>query len=169
APVRGTLHHPSSGSGPWPDRQPCWPTSKWPPMFGSLVRRRSLPESSRMIASPQRVIRVIPAIPACPVRPNSGHSANARAYEDRQLASGSSFFPQQRLQRAAQHLAQGGSDSLPVAGLGVLEFAKTLHQIEKLAVDLDRINGRPALEPLAPPSGISGTPLPKDGSACAHP
>jgi hypothetical protein len=27
------------------------------------------------------VIHVIPAIPACPVRPESGHSANARVYE----------------------------------------------------------------------------------------
>jgi len=27
------------------------------------------------------VIHVIPAISVCPVRPESGHSANARAYE----------------------------------------------------------------------------------------
>ena len=48
--------------------------------------------------------------------------------------------------------------ALPVAGLGVLEFAKTLHQIEELAVDLNRINRRPALEPLAPtPSVVSAS------------
>ena len=66
------------------------------------------------------------------------------------LAPGSNFFPQQRLQRAAQQPAHSVGDSLPVAGLGVLEFAKTLHQIEELAVDLNWINCRPAMEPLAP-------------------
>jgi hypothetical protein len=68
------------------------------------------------------------------------------------------------LQRAAQQPAHSVGDSLPVAGLAVLEFAKTLHQIEELAVDLDRINRRSAMEPLAPTSGISGASLPKGGS-----
>ena len=51
-----------------------------------------------------------------------------------------------------------------------LEFyaAEKFHQIEELAVDLDRINRRPAMEPLAPTSGISGAPLPKGGSFLDH-
>jgi hypothetical protein len=35
-------------------------------------------------------------------------------------------------------------------------------------VNLDRINRRPAMEPLAPTSGISGAPLPKGGSFLDH-
>jgi len=47
-----------------------------------------------------------------------------------------------------------------------LEFyaAETFHQIEELAVDLDRINRRPAMEPLARTRAISGAPLLKGGS-----
>ena len=74
---------------------------------------------------------------------------------------GSSFFPQQRFQRAAQQLAESGGDSLPVADLAVLESAKALHEVKGRAADLNRINRRPAMEPLAPTSGISGAPLPK--------
>ena len=37
--------------------------------------------------------------------------------------------------------------------------AETFHQIEELAVDLDRINRRPAMEPLAPTRAISCAPL----------
>jgi hypothetical protein len=40
--------------------------------------------------------------------------------------------------RSAQQLAEGGADSLPVAGLAVAEPAETLHQIKGRAVDLDR-------------------------------
>jgi hypothetical protein len=44
-----------------------------------------------------------------------------RAYEATRLVSaGTSFFLQQRLQRAAQQLAESSGDSLPVAGLAVL-------------------------------------------------
>jgi hypothetical protein len=50
-----------------------------------------------------------------------------RVYEYMLAVPGSSFFPQQRLQRTAQQPAQGGGDSLPVAGLAVLEPAKALH------------------------------------------
>src|SRR5262249_2994074 len=84
------------------------------------------------------------------------------------LAPGSSFFPQQRFQRAAQQLAQSGGYSLPVAGLAVAEAAKALHQIEGRAVDLNGVNCRPAMEPLAPTSGISGAPLLKGGSFLNH-
>ena len=64
---------------------------------------------------------------------------------------------------STQQLAESCGDSLPVAGLAVLEFAKTLHQIEELAVNLDRVNCHAAIEPLASMSGISGAPLPKGG------
>src|SRR5262249_53182949 len=77
-------------------------------------------------------------------------------------------FPQQRRQRAAQHLAHSVGDSLLVAGLAVLEFAKPLHQIEELAVDLNWINCRPAMEPLAPTGGIGGPPLPKSDCFLNH-
>ena len=46
--------------------------------------------------------------------------------------------------------------------------AKPFHQIESRTVNLDRINRRPATEPLAPTSGISGAPLPKGGSFLNH-
>jgi len=45
---------------------------------------------------------------------------------------------------------------------------KALHQVKRRAVDLDRVNRRPAMEPLAPTSGISGAPLPKGGSFLSH-
>ena len=56
--------------------------------------------------------------------------ADDTAARMRWLAPGSSFFPQQRLKRAAQQLAEGGGDSLPVAGLAVLEPAEALHEIK---------------------------------------
>src|SRR5262245_43739731 len=83
------------------------------------------------------------------------------------LAPGSSFFPQQRLQRAAQQLAQGGGDSLPVIGLAVLEPTETFHQVNR-GVGLNWKNARPTLERLAPPRGISGAPLPKGGRFLSH-
>jgi hypothetical protein len=46
--------------------------------------------------------------------------------------------------------------------------AETFHQIEELAVDLDRINRRPAMEPLAPTSRVGGASLPKGGSFLGH-
>jgi len=51
-----------------------------------------------------------------------------------------------------------------------LEFyaAETLHQIEQLAIDLDRIDRRPTGKPLAPTPGIGGAPLPKGGSFLNH-
>src|SRR5262249_21011034 len=100
----------------------------------------------------------------------SGHSANAHVYEYTPpwLAPGSSFFPQQRLQRAAQQLTESPGDSLPVAGLAVLESAKALHQIKRRAVDLNGKNARPAIEPLAPASGIGSAPLPKGGRFLNH-
>src|SRR5262249_21777853 len=63
---------------------------------------------------------------------------------------GSSFFPQQCLQGAAQQLAQGGGDSLPVADVAVPKSAKGLHEIKGRAVDLDGIHRRTAMKPLAP-------------------
>jgi hypothetical protein len=65
-------------------------------------------------------------------------------------------------------LPRGGGNSLPVTGLAILEPAKPLHQIEKLAVDLDRINRRPAIESFAPTPGIGGAPLPKGRSFLNH-
>jgi len=62
---------------------------------------------------------------------------------------------------AAQQLAESGGDSLPVAGLAVAEPAEALHQIEGRGVNLDRIDRSPAMEPLAPKSGISGAPPPR--------
>jgi hypothetical protein len=46
--------------------------------------------------------------------------------------------------------------------------AETLHQIEGRAVDLDWINRRPAMEPLAPAPGVVCAPLPKGGSFLNH-
>src|SRR5262245_15525516 len=102
--------------------------------------------------------------------PKSGHTANPRGYEAHAptLTPGTSFFPQQRLQRAAQQSAESGGDSLPVAGLAVVEPAEALHQIKGRAVDFDRIDRRPAIEPLTPTRGISGAPLPKGGSFLNH-
>jgi hypothetical protein len=45
---------------------------------------------------------------------------------------------------------------------------RTLHEIKSRAIDLNRINRRPATEPFAPTSGISGAPLPKRGSFLNH-
>src|SRR5215471_384632 len=56
--------------------------------------------------------------------------------------------PQERLQRAAQQLAQGGGDSLPVAGLAVLEPAEAFHEIERHTVDFDRKYAGTTLQPL---------------------
>jgi len=84
------------------------------------------------------------------------------------LASGSSLFPEQRLKRAPQQLAQRGGDSLPVAGLAVLEPTETFHQVKRRGVGLNWKNARPTLEPLAPTSGISGAPLFKRGSFLNH-
>jgi hypothetical protein len=75
------------------------------------------------------------------------------------LAPGSNFFPQEGLQGAAQQLAQGGGDSLPVAGLAVLEPAEAFHEIERHTVDFDRKHTGTTLQPLAPTSDISGAPL----------
>jgi hypothetical protein len=55
-----------------------------------------------------------------------------------------------------------------VAGLAVLKAVEALHEVKGRAVDLNRIDRRPALEPLAPTSGIGGTPLPKGGSFLNH-
>src|SRR5262249_1373989 len=73
---------------------------------------------------------------------------------DTPLAPRRSFFPQQRLKRAAQQRAEGGGDSLPVAGLAVLESAEALHEIKGGAVNLNRIHRRPAMEPLAPTASV---------------
>src|SRR5262249_33929061 len=137
-----------------------WLPSKWfvstQPPYGTLM-----PPSGRRPQHHSRHSRY-PGVSGSPQERTFGQ---ARVYEDAPLlAPGSNFFPQQRLQRAAQQPAHRVGDSLPVAGLAVLEFAKTLHQIEKLAVDLNRINRRATMEPLAPTSGISRASLPKGGS-----
>src|SRR5262249_31334872 len=73
-----------------------------------------------------------------------------------QLAPGSSFFAQHRLQPA---LAESGGQGLPVTGLAVLEAAEALHHVKGRAVNLDRINRRPTMEPLAPTPCILRAPL----------
>src|SRR6516165_6094656 len=45
---------------------------------------------------------------------------------------------------------------------------KALHQVKGRGVGLNGKNARPASEPLAPTSGISGAPLPKGGSFLSH-
>src|SRR5262245_41740202 len=116
------------------------------------------------------VHHVIRAIPACPVRPKSGHSAAGSVYEDTRLPiAGKQLLPAATTSaRGAATCAHSVGDSLPVAGLAVLEFAKTLHQIEELAVDLNWINCRPAMEPLAPTSGVGGAPLLKSDGFLNH-
>ena len=49
-----------------------------------------------------------------------------------------------------------------------LYAAKTLHQIKGRAVDLNRIDRRPTMEPLAPTRRISGAALPEGGSFLNH-
>ena len=44
----------------------------------------------------------------------------------------------------------------------------TFHQVKGRGVDLNGINCRPAVEPLAPTSGISGASLPIGGSFLNH-
>ena len=77
-------------------------------------------------------------------------------------------FPQQRGQGAVPKPTEGGGDGPPIVRLAGFEPAETLHQIESRAVNLDRINRRPAMEPLAPTSGIGGAPLPKGGGFFNH-
>ena len=66
------------------------------------------------------------------------------------------------------HKTERGGNSFPIAGLAVWEKASLHHEVEKLAVDLDGVAGASIREPLAPTSGISGTPLPKGGSFLNH-
>src|SRR5262245_50754182 len=61
-----------------------------------------------------------------------------------------------------------GSNSPLIVHLIGLEPAEALHQIERRAIDLNRINCRPTLEPRAPASSISSAPLPKGGSFLNH-
>src|SRR5262249_3849618 len=131
--------------GPFASQQSVRPNVR----FGSFT---AFLQSRRVRFAPRADIRPMPAF------------MRTRAY----LSPGSSLFPQQRLQRAAQQPAHSVGDSLPVAGLAVLEFAKTLHQIEELAVDLNWINCRPAMEPLAPTSGVGGAPLLKSDGFLNH-
>jgi hypothetical protein len=63
---------------------------------------------------------------------------------------------------------ESGGDSAPIICLTGFEPAETLHQIKGRAVDLNRINRRPAMQSLAPTSGVSGAPLPKGGSFLNH-
>ena len=77
-------------------------------------------------------------------------------------------FPQQRGQGAVPEPTESGGNGPPIVHLAGFEPAETLHQIESRTVNLDRINRRPALEPLAPTSGVSGAPLPKGGSFLNH-
>ena len=72
-------------------------------------------------------------------------------------------FPQQRGQSAVPEPTEGGGDGPFVVRLASLEPAEPLHQIEGRAVDLDRINCRPAMEPLAPALGVIGTASPISG------
>jgi len=58
---------------------------------------------------------------------------------------------------------------LPTTRLAGFEPAETLHQIESRTVNLDRINRRPAMEPLAPTRGISGAPPPKRRASLSPP
>jgi len=55
-----------------------------------------------------------------------------------------------------------------LSGLAVWEKASPHHEVEKLAIDLDRVAGPAARKPLAPTSGVSGAPLPKGGSFLNH-
>jgi len=77
-------------------------------------------------------------------------------------------LPQQRGHGAVPEPTEGGGDGPPIVCLAGFEPAEALHQIESRTVDLDRINRRPAMEPLAPTSGISGAPLPEGGSFLNH-
>lgn len=79
-----------------------------------------------------------------------------------------SSLPQQRSQGQAEEFAERNGNGLPITHFVSFEPAKTLHQIEGRAVDLNRLNRRPAMEPLAPTSGITGTPLPKGGRSLNH-
>jgi hypothetical protein len=62
-------------------------------------------------------------------------------------------LPQQSGQRKPQKLA--GRPFCP------LEPGESLHHLKNLIINLDRIHRSPATEPVAPTSGISGTPLPE--------
>jgi hypothetical protein len=78
-------------------------------------------------------------------------------------------FPQQRRQGEAQQLAERNGNGLPIAHVAGLKPDKALHQIEGRAVDLNRINRRPAMQSLAPTSGVSGASLPKGGRRISSP
>jgi hypothetical protein len=77
-------------------------------------------------------------------------------------------FSQQCRQGEAQELAECSGNGLPIPRFTGFEPSETLHQIKRRTVNLDRINRRPAMEPLAPSSRISGAPLPKGGSFLNH-
>ena len=63
---------------------------------------------------------------------------------------------------------EGGGDGPLIVHLIGLESAETFHQVEGRGVGLNGKNARPAMEPLAPSSGISGAPLPEGGSFFSH-
>ena len=77
-------------------------------------------------------------------------------------------FPQQRGQSAVPEPTEGGGDGPLIVHLIGLESAETFHQVEGRGVGLNGKNARPALEPLAPTSGVSGAPLLKGGSFRNH-
>jgi hypothetical protein len=77
-------------------------------------------------------------------------------------------FSQKCSQGEMPEPTEGGSNGPPIIRLAGLEPAEPLHQIKGRAVDLDRINCRPTLEPPTPASSISSAPLPKGGSFLNH-
>src|SRR5262249_11345832 len=77
-------------------------------------------------------------------------------------------LPAVKLQARVAAVGPRGSDRSATVDLTVLEPAEPLQQVKRRAVDLDRINRRATLEPLAPTSVISGAPLPKGGSFLNH-
>jgi hypothetical protein len=68
------------------------------------------------------------------------------------------------VQGAVPEPTEGDGNGPPIVRLVSFEPAETLHQIKGRAVDLNRINRRPTMEPLAPSSG----PPPHAGAARAN-
>jgi hypothetical protein len=77
-------------------------------------------------------------------------------------------LPQQRGQGEMPHTAKRGSNSPSIIRLVGLKATKALQQIEGRTIDFHRINRRPAMEPLAPPSGVSSAALPPSGGSLDH-
>jgi hypothetical protein len=79
----------------------------------------------------------------------------------RKLATGS--FAQQRVERAAQQLAEGMSDGPPVITVAGVEPPKTNQEIKRFTVHFDEITCSPTSLPRPPAPGVVCTPLPDSG------